>query len=76
MVFMARETDPEAGKAYHVMDEDLSSDEIEKRMNAAVSRALNTPRSPITKPTGKGKLSATPQASRVKKATRSKPEYP
>lgn len=54
----------------------FSEAETERRMNAAVRRALNTAPSPTKELVGKTERAIAQRESRVRKASRSKPKSP
>jgi hypothetical protein len=56
--------------------DELPANEIERRMNAAVSRALSTPATPTKELVGKSERAIAQRESRVRKAARSKPKSP
>jgi hypothetical protein len=57
-------------------DNNYSDEEIARRMNAGIRRALNTAPTPTKELIGKGKLETAKKKSRVIKAARSKPKSP
>jgi hypothetical protein len=57
-------------------DDQFTEEEIARRRDAAIRRALNTPPKPTKELLGKGKLEAAKKKSRVRKAARSKPKSP
>jgi hypothetical protein len=54
----------------------FSDKEIERRRDAAIRRALNTPPKPLKEYVGKSKRAIAQRKSRVKKAAQSKPKSP
>jgi hypothetical protein len=56
--------------------ETLDSDEIKRRMNAGVRRALNTPPSPTKELIGKTERAQSQRESREIRARRAKPKEP
>ena len=58
------------------VNSELSDKEIARRMDGAVRRALNTPPKPAKELIGKSERAVEQRESRVRKATRSKPENP
>ncbi|WP_219320757.1 hypothetical protein [Methylovirgula sp. HY1] len=57
-------------------DVDLSQDEIVRRRDDAIRRALNTPPKPTKELVGKTERAQDQAKSRVRKAVRSKPKSP
>jgi hypothetical protein len=57
-------------------DSELSEAEIERSVNDAIRRALNTPPTPAKELIGKSERAIAQRESRVRKATRSKPKNP
>jgi len=55
---------------------DFTEDEIAKRRDDAIRRALSTPPTPLKKLVGKTDRAIARRESRVRKATRSKPKCP
>jgi hypothetical protein len=58
------------------MADDLTDDEIERRMNAAVRRALTTPPTPTKDLVGKTERAQSQRESRAIRARRTKPIAP
>jgi hypothetical protein len=54
----------------------LGTEEIERRMNNAVRRALNTAPKPLKEIVGKGKRAIARRKSRVRKSAQAKPGLP
>ena len=57
-------------------DEEFTQQEIEKRRDNAIRRAMNTPPKPLKEFVGKTERAQAQRESRVKKAARSKPKSP
>ncbi len=57
-------------------ESNFSEIDIERRMNAAVRRALSTPPMPAKELVGKSERAIAQRESRVRKASRSKPKAP
>ena len=57
-------------------DDSLPEDEIAKRMNGAIRRALNTPPTPTKEIVGKSERAIARRESRVRKASKVTPKSP
>lgn len=57
-------------------DDDYGADEIRRRMDAAVRRALNTPPKPMKEIVGKSERAVAQRKSRVRKKRRGEPKGP
>jgi hypothetical protein len=64
------------GSIKDIAQNELSDDEIARRRDEAIRRALNTPPKPHKEMIGKGERAKTQRNSRVKKAVLSKPTSP
>jgi len=62
------------GSTEGLESDDLPDDEVTRRMESGIRRALNTPPTPTKKLVGKSERATAQRESRVRKATRSKPK--
>lgn len=60
----------------NVKDEKYSDDEIARRRDEAIRRALNTPPRPLKELVGKSERAIAQRKSRVRKSAQSKPKSP
>jgi hypothetical protein len=62
-------------RSFHA-DDQLGEDEIQRRMEAGIRRALSTPPKPTSEIVGKSERAAQMRESRVRKASRVTPKSP